>query len=219
MIIEPNNIYLGDCLELMREIPDGSVDAVITDPPYGLNYKMSGGTWGIKYARSDMAKWDYLVDEKYIQEIMRVSKSQIIWGGNLYILPPSRCWLIWEKPHLPTLSDFEMAWTSFDKVSKIFRYNRTEDIRVHPTQKPLKLFMDLLIDYTIPNALILDPFLGSGTTAVACIHTGRRYIGMEIDPTYFEIAKKRIEQELKLQKTSFVSNIYPTIKKIESKFF
>jgi site-specific DNA-methyltransferase (adenine-specific) len=195
-MLEANKIYCGDCLELMRQLPDKCVDAVITDLPYGLNYKMNGGTWGIKHAHSDMAKWDYIVDEKYIEKIMRVGKNQIIWGGNLYTLPPSRCWLIWEKPHLPTLSDFEMAWTSFDKVSKIFRYNRTEDIRVHPTQKPLKLFMDLLLDYTNPNDLILDPFLGSGTTAVACIKTGRRFIGMEISPEYCTIAQKRVDYEL-----------------------
>jgi DNA modification methylase len=201
-MLDVNQVYCGDCLELMKELPDKSVDLVLTDPPYGLNKKMSGGTWGIKYNHSDMIKWDYLVSDEYLKELFRISKNQIIWGGNLYNLPPSRCWQIWEKPHLPTLSDFEMAWTSFDKVSKIHRHNRN-GLNFHPTEKPLGLFINLLIDYSKPGDTILDPFLGSGTTAIACIKTNRNYIGIELDPEYFKIAKKRIEIEKAQLKLEF----------------
>jgi len=205
-MIEPDNIYCGDCLKLMREMPDKSVDLVLTDPPYGLGRKLhDGGTWSTNPIYDAMLIWDDKpVSQEYIKEIFRVSKDQIIWGGHLYSLPISRCWLSWRKnDNMPTLGDFELAWTSFDKVSKEWTERRNPDgKRVHPTQKPLSLFNWVLRNYSKENDLILDPFLGSGTTAVAAIRTGRRYIGMEIDPTYFEIARKRIDlekQQLKLE--------------------
>ncbi len=198
--LEVNRIYNMDCLEGMKLMPDKSVDLVLTDLPYGLNKKMSGGTWGIKYKHSDMMKWDYVVPKKHIKKMRNVSKNQIIWGGNLYALPESRCWLAWEKPKIPTLSDIELAWTSFDKVSKSFSRPRVSGKgKIHPTQKPLSLFMWCLQNHSQPTDLILDPFIGSGTTAIACIRTGRNFIGFEIDKHYCDIANQRIKEELAQQ--------------------
>lgn len=190
-----NKVINSDCLKILKELLDNSVDLCLTDPPYGLNTKMNGGTWGIKYNHSDMKEWDYVLSPEYIKEIIRVSKNQIIWGGNNYQLPPSRCWLAWIKPNLPTLSDFELAWTSFDKVCKKFKGNRVSFEKLHPTQKPIELMKWCLLNYSKENDLILDPFLGSGTTAVAAQNLHRRFIGIELDPKYCEIARQRLRQK------------------------
>jgi DNA modification methylase len=196
-MLEENRVYCGDCLDLMREIPDGSVDVVITDPPYGLGNKMKGGSWG--YTKDEPMEWDSSTAHKAIQEAIRVSRNQIIWGGNYYQLPISRCWLSWDKPDSPpSMSDFELAWTNFDKISSRFRYpigGYNKERVGHPTQKPVALMVWCIEKYTNPDDLVLDPFIGSGTTAVAAIRTGRRFIGIELDPGYCDIARKRIAAE------------------------
>jgi len=200
MKIEPDNIYCGDCLELMKEMPDKSVDLVLTDPPYGIGAareKPHNG-WS-DYGISD---WDLQRPTKeYFNEIRRVSKNQIIWGGNYFsdYLSASMGWLFWDKGQRGfSLSDGELAWTSFNKALRVIDYSRAKalgDVKCHPTQKAVAVMNWCIMENTKPNDLIFDPFLGSGTTAVACIRTGRHYIGMEIDPTYFEIAQKRINLE------------------------
>jgi DNA modification methylase len=190
-------LYLGDCREVLPQLTE-KVDLVLTDPPYGLNTKMAGGTWGLKFAHSDMKDWDYVVDQSLIEAIITKSTNTIMWGGNNYIMPPSRCWLAWDKTQkLDTLADFELAWTNFDRPSKSWneRRNHAENGNEHPTQKPISLFKWCLL--FAPDAqLILDPFLGSGTTAMACKELNRRCVGIEKEEKYLEVAVRRLSQEV-----------------------
>ena len=192
-MIEKNQIICGDCIEVMKDWPDNSVDLVLTDPPYGLNNKMQGGTWGIAYRRGDMQEWDYVVEQKDIDIVIAKGKNAIVWGMNNYISKPSRCWLVWKKPYFPTMSDCEMAWTSFDRPCKVYSHNRIGNQNGHPTEKPLSLMVWCLENYSQPTDLILDPFCGSGTTCVAAKMLGRNYIGIDISPEYCEIARQRLE--------------------------
>jgi site-specific DNA-methyltransferase (adenine-specific) len=196
-----NQIIHGDCLEVMKTFPDKSVDLVLTDPPYGLNSRMKGGTWGgndMYKAMTEEGGWDELIPQEYFDEIYRISKNQIIWGGNYYSMPPSRCWLAWEKTEkMDTLADFEMAWTSFDKLAKMFKARRNPDgKRNHPTQKPVDLMKWCLQKFSNENDLILDPFGGSCTTAVACKQLKRNYICIEKEAKYVSICHERLKQEL-----------------------
>ena len=194
-------LILGDCLEVMRSMPDKSVDAVITDPPYGLG--IAGNPVRQKFERQD---WDNKTpDDKYFDELFRVSKNQVIWGGNYFNLPPHKNYLVWDKyqPENFSLAMCEIAWTSYDSPAKIFRYSvQREGANVHPTQKPVVLMKWILEKYTRENDTILDPFMGSGTTGVACVKTGRNFIGCEIDEGYFKIAEKRIhdaQQQMRIE--------------------
>lgn len=201
-----NKIIQGDCLEVMKQMPDKCVDLVITDPPYGIGAAskkfINGTSKTIKkyYLDND---WDTSIPSKeYFDEIFRVSKNQIIWGGNYFIeyLKNTRCFIVLDKTiHGNSYADCEMAWTSFDKVARIQAINiveTTNDGRVHPTQKPLKLMEWLIYNYSEPDALILDPFLGSGTTTRACLNLNRRFIGIEISPEYCKIANQRLKQQV-----------------------
>ena len=187
-------IYNADCRDILPELP--KVDLVLTDPPYGLNLKMQGGTWGIKFKHGDMKDWDYLVEQTLIEQIITKASHSIIWGGNNYIMSPSRCWLSWDKTHkMDTLADFELAWTNFDKPAKSWteRRNHAENGNQHPTQKPISL-MEWCILQTGNPKTILDPFMGSGTTLVAAKKLGRKAIGIEISEAYCQIAIKRLQQ-------------------------
>lgn len=186
-------LYLGDCLEYMKSMPDKSVDVVITDPPYGIG--IAGNPIRQRFERQD---WDNAIPTADIfEQIFRVSKNQIIWGGNYYDLPPHKNYLIWDKyqPENFTLAMCEMAWTSYNSPAKIFRYSvQREGSNIHPTQKPIALMKWCIGKLTDATDTIFDPFMGSGTTGVACMQLGRKFIGCEIDPTYFVIAEKRIKQ-------------------------
>ena len=184
------DLYLGDCLEYMRTLPDGAVDAVVTDPPYGI-YK-HGGKWG----RKSQLQWDTTRPE--IRGLLTLAPRVVIWGGNYFPLPPSRGWLIWHKPDsVPSAADVELAWTNIDMNARYICHSiaATNGERVkHPTQKPLRVMRWCLEMAGVPKgATVFDPFMGSGTTGVACVQTGRNFIGCEIDPGYFAIAKRRIE--------------------------
>jgi len=192
-------LYCGDCLEIMKSIPDKSIDAVITDPPYGIG--IASNPFRGKFAKQE---WDNLpASQEMIAEIQRVSKHQIIWGGNYFDLRPSKSFIVWDKcqPVNFSSSMCEQAWTSLDKPAKLFRQDVKSYPKEHPTQKPLDL-MKFCIAFLPDEVLtILDPFMGSGTTGVACVQTGRNFIGIEIDPTYFKIAEKRIadaQQQMRL---------------------
>jgi len=193
MDIPKNHIVTGDCLEVMKDWPDNCVDLVLTDPPYGLNLKMQGGTWGIAYRHGDMKEWDYTVKQADIELVIKKGKNAIVWGANNYIMQPSRCWLVWEKPYFPTMSDNELAWTSFDKPSKTFSHNRIGNINGHPTEKPLDLAIWCVGNYSKPDDLILDCYCGSGSFCVAAKMLGRRYIGIDISEEYCKIARQRLE--------------------------
>jgi len=186
-------LYLGDCMDILPTLP--KVDAVITDPPYGLGKRMQGGTWGAKTEFKEMVIWDNSPPEiKNLIQLINVAEICVFWGGNYYGLPPSRCWLVWDKQNaVPTMADCEIAWTSLDANTKRFSHPVGRILNGHPSEKPLQL-MKWTIETVKANGVILDPFMGSGTTGVAAIQMGRKFIGIEREPKYFDIACKRIEQ-------------------------
>ncbi len=191
-------LYLGDCREILPTL--GKVDAVVTDPPYGIAHIWKGGKghgWGrAKEESVTRNKWDEEAPSVVLLNILiAMSDQQIIWGGNYFDLPTSRCWYIWNKPERGfTLAEAELAWTNRDSVVRVFDGNRSDPDREHPTQKPVAL-MQWCVEKTKGN--VLDPFMGSGTTGVACANLGRKFIGIEIEPKYFDIACRRIEQAYK----------------------
>jgi len=195
-VIGNATLYLGDCLEILPTLP--KVDAVITDPPYGIAHLWKGGFsekhgWGKALDESiTRNEWDAKpLDEAAVAALLAAGKDAIIWGGNYFPLPQSRCWLVWNKPERNfTLAEAELAWTSMDACIRVFDGNRSDPGRVHPTQKPVAL-MRWCVDKT--TGTVLDPFLGSGTTGVACMEVQRPFIGIEIEPKYFDIACQRIE--------------------------
>ena len=213
-------LHNGDCLPFMRSLPDKAFDLIITDPPYGINADIAqnknagnkGGTRGGYYKKYHETSWDNSIPSKEVfAEMFRVSKNQIIFGGNYFTeyLPPSRCWIVWDKVVRAHFPDGEMAWGSFDKGLKIFRYSRADayinsiKVKEHPTQKPVNLFNWIIQNYSNENEKIFDPFMGSGTTGVSCVAMGRVFTGCEIDKKYFEVAKKRIK--LAAQSPSFLT--------------
>lgn len=189
-------LYLGDCMQILPTL--SSVDAVITDPPYGLGKKMSGGTWATKAPHySDMHVWDLKAPQEAVDQIIKLELPSVIWGGNYFVTPPSRCWLVWRKPHFPTMADCELAWTSEDANARVWDGNRSDGEKEHPTQKPVPLMAWSMEQAKVPTAAtVLDPFMGSGTTGIACLRTGRNFIGIELDPKYYAIACQRMEREI-----------------------
>ena len=201
-------LYKGDCLEIMKDIPDKSVDVVITDPPYGIlgGSKTIGGSKLYK-ANEYNCEWDNeRLSEDILKEIFRISKNQIIFGYNYIsdMLPITNSLVVWDKKEknnwFDNFSDGEIIWTSYKKPLRIFRFlwmgalRKGKRIkRVHPTQKPVELMEWLIKNYTNENDIILDPFMGSGSTGIACVNTNRSFIGIELDENYFNIAKERIE--------------------------
>lgn len=197
-------LYCGDCLEVLSTLAPGSVDAVVTDPPYGMgetNANMSAGRrWSLPTSR---AAWDGLPrwDEKRpsaIVETLPIFGECIIWGGQFFSLPINRCWLVWNKIIRNFQSSVcELAWTNLSAPVDAFDYSHGQlatEGKVHPTQKPLPLMVWCV--RKIVGRAILDPFMGSGTTGVACVRLGRRFIGIELEPKYYAIAKQRIKDEL-----------------------
>jgi DNA modification methylase len=201
-------LHLGDCLEVMRGMADKSVDAVITDPPYGIGRDKGFGGFGgfgTPIARTRYhGDWDSeRPNKEYFDNLLRISEVALIFGGNFFsdYLPVGKHWIVWDKLNtMPTFGDCELVWTNVKRnsVKKITRqYNGLigkEKKRYHATQKPVDLCVKLISQYTKEGDTILDPFMGSGTTGVACVQTGRNFIGIEIDPTYFAIAEKRIKE-------------------------
>ena len=185
------DLHLGDCLEVMKKIPDKSVDLVLTDPPYGIN----------------IASWDKeAISKKYVDEMLRVSKQQCIFGGNFFDLPKTESWLVWYKqPFLKSQAECELVWTSLKIKPKVLHYRYAGNCEgypdklkvdykkksLHPTQKPQEV-MEWCLKFFPDAETVLDPFMGSGTTGVACKNLNRKFIGIEQDPTYFQIAKERI---------------------------
>ena len=183
-------------MELMSRYEDNYFDLAIVDPPYGIDINKSGrlGHYGGKGK-----KWDNETpDKEYFTELKRVSKNQIIWGGNYFYLPPTRCFLIWDKqqPEGVSFASCEYSWTSFDKSAKTFymRPQNADNIRIHPTQKPVKLYEWLLMNYAKEGDKILDTHLGSGSIALACHNLGYDLTACELDKEYYDAAIKRIDQ-------------------------
>ena len=212
-------LYRGDCLKILPEI--GKVDAVITDPPYGIRYSPGGGGGGIR--RRDGTRYkkrftgkDLVIGDKTPFDpspILALDLPTCLWGGNHYAerLPSSPCWLVWDKRRGTTRNDFadcELAWTNRSAVARVLpllwngmlKDSERGEIRIHPTQKPIAVMVWCMAELAVPiGATVADCFMGSGTTGIACIRTGRKFIGIEISPEYFEIAKNRIKIELQQQ--------------------
>lgn len=186
-----------DCMEYMATCKDNQFDLSIVDPPYGISINANMGLKKGQKKRHDKVTWDYEIpDKKYFDELFRISKNQIIWGGNYFPLGPSSHVIWWDKqmPEGMSFSDGELAWTSFEKANKSFKkYNVTND-KIHPTQKPVALYKWLLHNYAKEGDKILDTHLGSGSIAIACYDYGFDLTGCEIDKDYFEAAKKRFER-------------------------
>lgn len=182
-------LILGDCRDVLPRL--GKVDAVVTDPPYGIGASVDVCRHG--HGKSD---WDLApISSELIASLLSMSSRQIIWGGNYYALPPSRGFFIWDKcqPEDFSLAMAEYAWSSRDANAKIFRFRPQAINKEHPTQKPVEL-MEWCMSYLPDADAVLDPFMGSGTTGVACAKLGRRFIGIERDPKWFDIACRRVEQ-------------------------
>ena len=188
-------LICADCRDVLPTLE--KVDAVVTDPPFGLGAKMQGGTWGAKEGFKEMLDWDSEAPAlETLLAIVALSDRCVMWGGNYFGLPPSRCWLVWDKSNaVPTMADVELAWTNLDRPAKRFRGMVGRVEFGHPTQKPLDLMKWTIaqVEHTGPANVIADPFMGSGTTGVAAVQMGRRFIGIEREPKYFDIACKRIE--------------------------
>lgn len=212
--MELNKIYEGDCLELMKKLPNDYFDLIITDPPYGIG--MSSKFLGTKKRINSKAppkdygdySWDSLPSEEIFKEMFRVSKNQIIFGGNYMTkyLPASSCWIVWDKDNGEVLfADCELAWTSFNSAVRKFKYRWAgmlqeemglhKDKRVHPTQKPRALGRWLLKNYAKEGDKIYDPFAGSGSFLVACQELGFDFVGSEKELKYVELANDRLQQE------------------------
>lgn len=201
-------LYCGDCLDILPTL--GKVDAVITDPPYGigadknLRANLRHGNAAAPSKDYGAANWDSAPpDAELMAAVIAGGKNAVLWGGNYFAVPPSSCWLVWDKENGSNgYADCELAWTNLPKAVRRFKWRwagmlqqdmSNKEERVHPTQKPLAV-MSWSIEQAGNPHTILDPFMGSGTTGVAAIQLGRKFIGIEREPKYFDIACKRIEQ-------------------------
>lgn len=213
--IELNRIYNEDCLETMKRIPDNFVDLVLTDPPYGIGVdksmaKDSGTKRGKSAAQRSHYKsngWDNTIpSHEVFNEIFRVSKHQVIFGGNYFsdYLPASPSWIVWDKDNGNNgYADCELIWTSHKSAIRLKRYKwhgmlqedmKNKEKRYHPTQKPVPLMRWILSRYAKEGDLVYDPFIGSGTTARACVDLRFNYIGSEISKEYCDITEERLKQ-------------------------
>lgn len=216
----------ADCLEGMKQFPDKFFDLAVVDPPYGAGFTEGGGCKGWftkyhqktddkqyqrfgnkdsrfeKYKRNGAVNWDVAPKQDYFEELFRVSKNQIIWGGNYFNLPPTRCFLVWRKLSISdnfTMAMAEYAWTSFNSNAKVFEcvpQGRKGDERFHPTQKPIELYEWILQKYAKEGDTILDTHVGSASSLIACHRTQHKFVGFEIDPEYYEKGEKRLRAEM-----------------------
>lgn len=209
-----SQVFNMDCLEFLREQPDKSFDLAVVDPPYGgandlcingggvsvegSTATRTGGTWATKYGKKIIG-WDVAPGEEYFKELFRVSKNQIIWGGNYFSLPPTRCFLVWRKLTISesfTMAMAEYAWTSFNGNAKVFEcapQGASKDPRFHPTQKPVALYTWVFKQFAKPGDRVLDTHLGSGSSRIAAYGLDLDFTGIEIDKDYFEKSVERFE--------------------------
>lgn len=213
-ITDKISIYNCDCMELMKRTPDKFYDLSLVDPPYGINIQKMNYTQSTKGGvakrkdYSSVGNWDNSIPtEEYFKELFRVSKNQIIWGGNYFPLPLVKSWIVWDKKtddkYSTDFADCELAWSSFEKPAKIARYlwsgmlqpdMKDKQKRIHPTEKPYQLYKWILDKYAKKGDKILDTHLGSGSIAIACHDYGFDLTACELDPDYYNAAMKRIKQ-------------------------
>ena len=223
-----NEVFNMDCMEYMKGLPDKCFDLAIADPPYGISIDMASMEQGtgmapdkntmLKLNKSRMkgagklknrainkfdTSWDYKPPtQEFFDELMRVTKNQIIWGGNYFPLPPTRGIICWDKEQtFLNFSQWEMAWSSFDTTAKIFRFSNRgftcpeKQERIHPTQKPIALYAWLLTHYAKHGQTIFDPMMGSQSSRIAAYKMGFDYYGCELDEQYFKSGCERFERE------------------------
>lgn len=189
-----NIVYNCDCLSYMRELPDKYFDLACADPPYGISISSNP----VRQAH-ERKSWDCQVpDKEFFDELFRVSKNQIIWGGNYFGLPPNKHFLIWDKmqPFDFSLAMCEYAWSSFDSPAKMFRQHVSSngEKKIHPTQKPVELYAWILRNYAKDGDLIFDPMMGSQSSRIAAYKMGFDYVGCELDKEYFDKGCERFEE-------------------------
>jgi site-specific DNA-methyltransferase (adenine-specific)/modification methylase len=208
-IIGDATLYLGDCSEILPTLD--KMDAVVTDPPYGI-----GESAGKNKSRGNLAvakdygndDWDISpISDDLMKSVVGAGRNAIVFGGNYYAMPPSKCWLIWDKENTGDFADAELAWTNLNKAVRLKRYMWNGMLRAnkeprgdHPTQKPIGIMEWCISHLPEETQTILDPFMGSGTTGVACMNLQRKFIGIEREQKYFDIACKRIEQAQKQER-------------------
>ena len=211
-ITDKISIYNCDCMELLRQTPDNYYSLAIVDPPYGIDWmeQVKNPNKGKNWKQYENKDWDKSIPSaEYFEELRRVSKNQIVWGGNYMTeyLKPSSCWLIWDKMQEFSGAVFEMAWTSFTSPAKAFRMSRVEaytnQTKIHPTQKPTRLYDWILHNYAKPNDLILDTHLGSGSIAIACHDYGFELTACELDKSYFNASVKRLKTHIAFNQSLF----------------
>lgn len=218
-----SNVFNMDCVDAMKQFADGFFDLAVVDPPYGSgggadNYNRFGGrfdtykrdeNWrdvGSK-VRKKIISWDHAPSKEYFDELFRVSKSQIIWGGNYFSLPPTRCFLVWRKTNVPenfSMAMAEYAWCSFDGNAKVIDLTAIgQQGRFHPTQKPIDLYKWIFRNYAKDGYKILDTHLGSGSSRIAAWDAGLDFWGYEIDKDYFDKMQIRFEEHTLQLKMDF----------------
>jgi len=195
-----NVVHLCDCMEFMRSVPDKYYELAIVDPPYGLDAgNMTGGAG--KNKQWDKGKdWDKQIpSDLYFHELQRISQNQIIWGGNYFNLPPTKCFLIWDKKNDGRdFAECELAWTSFDMVARMYRMRpmNMDGGKIHPTQKPIALYKWLLTNYAKQGDKIFDSHVGSGSIRIACYDMGFDFTGCEIDEDYWNTQERRFKTHI-----------------------
>lgn len=205
-----SEVYNIDCIEGMAKYPDKYFELSIIDPPYGVEEitgkEFSHGRGKLKnrafnVGNEKINKWDKSPNDEYFKELFRVSKNQIIWGGNYFELPKYRCPIIWDKCQpWENFSQVELAWSSFNKPASIFKFDNRTGGKIHPTQKPVALYKWLLTNYAKQGDKILDTHLGSGSSRIAAYDYGFDFIGFELDKDYFQAQEKRFKNHIAQQK-------------------
>ena len=207
-----SEVHLIDCMEFMRSVPDNFYSLAVVDPPYGIGAsKMQMGN-NAKKKWSKGKNWDNETPtDEYWKQLFRVSKNQIVWGGNYFELPLTKSWIVWDKNNGESgFADCELAWTSFNKPMRIKKIHWTgsasnwEDTngKIHPTQKPIKLYDWIFKNYAKPGDTILDTHMGSQSSRISAYKAGLDYTGCELDPEYFEQGNQRFEDFLKKHGTT-----------------
>ena len=200
VIIGNATLYLGDCRDILPTLP--KVDAVITDPPYGIG--IASNPVRQMHEKLD---WDAATpDESALSAVIQAGAVAVVWGGNYFDLPPSQCFLVWDKvqPQDFSLAMCEQAWTNKKGPAKLYRQSVLSYRKEHPTQKPVELMKWCIEQAAVPpNGTILDAFMGSGTTGVAAVQMGRKFIGTELKRSYYEQAVRNLENALKLTNDLF----------------
>lgn len=203
-ITDKIKLYNCDNMELLRQTPDNYYELAIVDPPYGININMNMGRRKGQAKKHKIKTWDNETpNDLYFGELFRVSLNQIIWGGNYFYLPLTKSWIFWDKntPEGVSFADGELAWTSFDKTLVKARidysgFNGRDISRIHPTQKPVKLYEWILKNYAKEGDKILDTHLGSASIAIACHNYGFELTGCELDKDYYNEAIKRVKNHI-----------------------